>query len=97
MLDKDVITMSFAPKDEHEAQIQFALERGIPAFLSVIGTQRLAFPDNVFDLIHCARCRVHWDGDGICWTLVNLVISLYSLQNICYFYMIPLSMQVGNH
>ncbi|CAL9153798.1 unnamed protein product [Musa hybrid cultivar] len=64
LLDKDVITMSFAPKDEHEAQIQFALERGIPAFLSVIGTQRLAFPDNVFDLIHCARCRVHWDGDG---------------------------------
>ncbi|XP_072954073.1 probable methyltransferase PMT23 [Typha angustifolia] len=64
LLDKNVITMSFAPKDEHEAQIQFALERGIPAFLSVIGTQKLAFPDNVFDLIHCARCRVHWDADG---------------------------------
>ncbi|GJY07306.1 probable methyltransferase PMT23 [Tanacetum coccineum] len=64
LLDKDVITMSFAPKDEHEAQIQFALERGIPATLSVIGTQRLTFPDNAFDLIHCARCRVHWDGDG---------------------------------
>ncbi|XP_071705889.1 probable methyltransferase PMT23 [Rutidosis leptorrhynchoides] len=64
LLDKDVITMSFAPKDEHEAQIQFALERGIPATLSVIGTQRLTFPDNAFDLIHCARCRVHWDGYG---------------------------------
>ncbi|KAL6977507.1 hypothetical protein U1Q18_026306 [Sarracenia purpurea var. burkii] len=64
LLDKDVITMSFAPKDEHEAQIQFALERGIPATLSVIGTQRLPFPDNVYDLIHCARCRVHWDADG---------------------------------
>ncbi|KAH7839644.1 hypothetical protein Vadar_006701 [Vaccinium darrowii] len=64
LLDKDVITTSFAPKDEHEAQIQFALERGIPATLSVIGTKRLPFPDNVYDLIHCARCRVHWDGDG---------------------------------
>ncbi|KAL3524006.1 hypothetical protein ACH5RR_016840 [Cinchona calisaya] len=64
LLDKDVITMSFAPKDEHEAQIQFALERGIPATLSVIGTQRLTFPDNSYDLIHCARCRVHWDADG---------------------------------
>nr|DAD26318.1 TPA_asm: hypothetical protein HUJ06_027786 [Nelumbo nucifera] len=64
LLEKDVITMSFAPKDEHEAQIQFALERGIPAILSVIGTQRLTFPDNVYDLIHCARCRVHWYGDG---------------------------------
>ncbi|CAN1325721.1 Probable methyltransferase PMT23 [Linum perenne] len=64
LLDKQVLTMSFAPKDEHEAQIQFALERGIPAFLSVIGTQQLVFPDNAFDLIHCARCRVHWDLDG---------------------------------
>ncbi|KAF9596685.1 hypothetical protein IFM89_012884 [Coptis chinensis] len=64
LLDKNVITMSFAPKDEHEAQIQFALERGIPATLSVIGTQSLTFPDNVYDMIHCARCRVHWDADG---------------------------------
>lgn len=64
LLDRNVITMSFAPKDEHEAQIQFALERGIPATLSVIGTQKLAFPDNAFDLIHCARCRVHWDASG---------------------------------
>lgn len=64
LLDRDVLTMSMAPKDEHEAQIQFALERGIPAFLSVIGTQQLTFPDNVYDLIHCARCRVHWDADG---------------------------------
>ncbi|OMO75937.1 putative S-adenosyl-L-methionine-dependent methyltransferase protein [Corchorus olitorius] len=64
LLDQNVITMSFAPKDEHEAQIQFALERGIPATLSVIGTQKLTFPDNAYDLIHCARCRVHWDGDG---------------------------------
>lgn len=64
LLDKNVITMSFAPKDEHEAQIQFALERGIPATLSVIGTQKLTFPSNAYDLIHCARCRVHWDADG---------------------------------
>ncbi|KAF8397223.1 hypothetical protein HHK36_016133 [Tetracentron sinense] len=64
LLEKGVIAMSFAPKDEHEAQIQFALERGIPATLSVIGTKRLTFPDNVYDLIHCARCRVHWDADG---------------------------------
>ncbi|XP_058110384.1 probable methyltransferase PMT23 [Magnolia sinica] len=64
LLDKGVLTMSLAPKDEHEAQIQFALERGIPAILSVIGTQRLTFPDNVYDVVHCARCRVHWDADG---------------------------------
>ncbi|EEE55614.1 hypothetical protein OsJ_03940 [Oryza sativa Japonica Group] len=64
LLDRNVITMSVAPKDEHEAQIQFALERGIPALLAVIGTQKLPFPDNSFDVIHCARCRVHWYADG---------------------------------
>ncbi|KAL0341244.1 UNVERIFIED_CONTAM: putative methyltransferase PMT23 [Sesamum radiatum] len=64
LLGRNIITMSLAPKDEHEAQIQFALERGIPAVLSVIGTRRLPFPDNSFDLIHCARCRVHWNADG---------------------------------
>ncbi|KAJ8764003.1 hypothetical protein K2173_004876 [Erythroxylum novogranatense] len=64
LMDRYVLTMSFAPKDEHEAQIQFALERGIPATLSVIGTQQLTYPDNAYDLIHCARCRVHWDADG---------------------------------
>ncbi|KAE8699969.1 putative methyltransferase PMT27 [Hibiscus syriacus] len=60
LFDRDVLTMSFAPKDEHEAQVQFALERGIPAISAVMGSQRLPFPCNVFDLVHCARCRVPW-------------------------------------
>ena len=64
LFDRDVITMSFAPKDEHEAQVQLALERGIPAISAVMGTQRLPFPSNAFDLAHCARCRIHWHGDG---------------------------------
>ncbi|KAK8449972.1 hypothetical protein SEVIR_7G294200v4 [Setaria viridis] len=64
LFDKDALTMSFAPKDEHEAQVQFALERGIPAVSAVMGTKRLPFPGNAFDLIHCARCRVPWHIDG---------------------------------
>ncbi|KDP32665.1 hypothetical protein JCGZ_13663 [Jatropha curcas] len=63
LFDKDVLTMSFAPKDEHEAQVQFALERGIPAISAVMGSQRLPFPSRVFDLLHCARCRVPWHAD----------------------------------
>ncbi|EMS51937.1 putative methyltransferase PMT23 [Triticum urartu] len=85
LLDRNVITMSLAPKDEHEAQIQFALERGIPAFLGVIGTQKLPFPDNAFDVVHCARCRVHWtvvkseDINGI-----GVVIYQKPTSNSCY-------------
>ncbi|KAJ7945216.1 S-adenosyl-L-methionine-dependent methyltransferases superfamily protein [Quillaja saponaria] len=64
LFDRDVITMSLAPKDEHEAQVQFALERGIPAISAVMGTKRLPFPGRVFDIIHCARCRVPWHIEG---------------------------------
>ncbi|BBN16233.1 protein MpPMT.6 [Marchantia polymorpha subsp. ruderalis] len=64
MFDRDALVMSFAPKDEHEAQVQMALERGIPGILSVMGTQRLVFPSNVFDAVHCARCRVPWYAAG---------------------------------
>ncbi|XP_043719556.1 probable methyltransferase PMT24 isoform X2 [Telopea speciosissima] len=64
LFDKDVLTMSFAPKDEHEAQVQFALERGIPAISAVMGTLRLPFPGRVFDVVHCARCRVPWHIEG---------------------------------
>ncbi|KAI3955606.1 hypothetical protein MKW92_028608 [Papaver armeniacum] len=64
LFDKDVLTMSFAPKDEHEAQVQFALERGIPAISAVMGTTRLPFPGRVFDVVHCARCRVPWHIEG---------------------------------
>ncbi|KAK1410449.1 hypothetical protein QVD17_36986 [Tagetes erecta] len=64
LFDRNVLTMSFAPNDEHESQIQFALERGIPAISAVMGTRRLPFPSNVYDLIHCARCRVPWHKEG---------------------------------
>lgn len=64
LFERDVLTMSMAPKDEHEAQVQFALERGIPAISAVMGTKRLPFPGRVFDAVHCARCRVPWHIEG---------------------------------
>lgn len=64
LFERDVLAMSFAPKDEHEAQVQFALERGIPAISAVMGTKRLPFPSKVFDVVHCARCRVPWHIEG---------------------------------
>ncbi|KAF9609852.1 hypothetical protein IFM89_018837, partial [Coptis chinensis] len=56
LFEKNVLTMSLAPKDEHEAQVQFALERGIPTISAVMGTKILPFPARVFDAVHCARC-----------------------------------------
>nr|GLL38760.1 probable methyltransferase PMT26 [Ipomoea trifida] len=64
LFERNVLAMSFAPKDEHEAQVQFALERGIPAISAVMGTKRLPYPGRVFDVVHCARCRVPWHIEG---------------------------------
>ncbi|KAK4281301.1 hypothetical protein QN277_012816 [Acacia crassicarpa] len=66
LLSSNVIAMSLAPNDVHENQIQFALERGIPAYLGVLGTRRLPYPSRSFELAHCSRCRIDWlQRDGI--------------------------------
>ncbi|WOK99057.1 putative methyltransferase PMT21 [Canna indica] len=66
LLDRGILTVSLAPRDNHEAQVQFALERGIPAVLGIISTQRLPFPSNSFDMAHCSRCLIPWtEFDGI--------------------------------
>lgn len=88
LFDRDVLTMSFAPKDEHEAQVQFALERGIPAISAVMGSQRLPFPSNVFDLVHCARCRVPWHVEGS-------VLSFEPLLWFFFLYLVPLGIAVN--
>ncbi|XAR63101.1 hypothetical protein NMG60_11022925 [Bertholletia excelsa] len=58
LLSEDILTLSFAPRDSHKAQIQFALERGIPAFVAMLGTRRLPLPAFSFDLVHCSRCLI---------------------------------------
>ncbi|KAK9270383.1 hypothetical protein L1049_025962 [Liquidambar formosana] len=63
LLQRNVTTLSVAPKDVHENQIQFALERGVPAMVAVFATHRLLYPSQAFDLIHCSRCRINWTRD----------------------------------
>lgn len=56
--------MSFAPRDTHEAQVQFALERGVPALIGVIASKRLPYPSRAFDMAHCSRCLIPWGQYG---------------------------------
>ncbi|KAL2525828.1 putative methyltransferase PMT11 [Abeliophyllum distichum] len=70
-----VTTLSIAPKDVHENQIQFALERGVPAVVAVFATRRFLYPSQAFDLIHCSRCRINWTrDDGILLLEVNRIL-----------------------
>jgi hypothetical protein len=63
-MDRNILTMSFAPRDSHEAQVQFALERGVPAVIGVLGTIKLPYPSRSFDMAHCSRCLIPWESDG---------------------------------
>ncbi|XP_024535161.1 probable methyltransferase PMT11 [Selaginella moellendorffii] len=75
LLSRNVLTLSIAPKDVHENQIQFALERGVPAMVAVLATRRLLYPSQAFDLIHCSRCRINWTrDDGILLAEVNRIM-----------------------
>ncbi|KOM34247.1 hypothetical protein LR48_Vigan02g039700 [Vigna angularis] len=47
LLPLDIRTMSFAPKDGHENQIQFALERGIGAMIAAMSTKQLPYPNGI--------------------------------------------------
>ncbi|OAY68192.1 putative methyltransferase PMT17, partial [Ananas comosus] len=75
LLNRDIVTMSFAPRDTHEAQVQFALERGVPAMLGVMATQRIPYPARAFDMAHCSRCLIPWYAyDGLYLTEVDRVL-----------------------
>ncbi|KAL9252383.1 putative methyltransferase PMT15 [Drosera capensis] len=66
LLSHDILTMSFAPKDTHEAQVQFALERGVPAMIGILASNRLPYPSRAFDMAHCSRCLIPWGQyDGL--------------------------------
>lgn len=75
LLKRNVLTMSFAPRDSHEAQVQFALERGVPAVIGVMGTQQLPYPSRAFDMSQCSRCLIPWTAnDGMYLIEVDRVL-----------------------
>ncbi|XP_057494030.1 probable methyltransferase PMT2 [Actinidia eriantha] len=72
---RNVIAMSFAPRDSHEAQVQFALERGVPAVIGVLGTIKMPYPSSAFDMAHCSRCLIPWGAnDGMYMMEVDRVL-----------------------
>ncbi|KAM7468542.1 hypothetical protein LguiB_016104 [Lonicera macranthoides] len=72
---RNVIAMSFAPRDSHEAQVQFALERGVPAVIGVLGTIKMPYPSRAFDMAHCSRCLIPWGAsDGMYMMEVDRVL-----------------------
>ncbi|GAB2296594.1 hypothetical protein Dimus_030705 [Dionaea muscipula] len=75
LLKKNVLAMSFAPRDNHEAQVHFALERGVPAVIGVLGSIHLPYPSRAFDMAQCSRCLIPWtSNDGMYLMEVDRVL-----------------------
>ncbi|RRT60373.1 hypothetical protein B296_00011303 [Ensete ventricosum] len=53
----------------------FALERGVPAVIGVLGSIKLPYPSRAFDMAHCSRCLIPWGAnDGIYMMEVDRVL-----------------------
>lgn len=75
LMERNVTTLSIAPKDVHNNQIQFALERGVPAMVASLVTRRLPYPSQAFDLIHCSNCGINWArDDGLLLLEINRML-----------------------
>ncbi|KAK7390032.1 hypothetical protein VNO78_25330 [Psophocarpus tetragonolobus] len=75
LLSRDILTVSFAPRDTHISQVQFALERGVPALIGILATIRLPYPSRAFDMAHCSRCLIPWGKyDGVYLTEIDRVL-----------------------
>ncbi|KAL3521503.1 hypothetical protein ACH5RR_019652 [Cinchona calisaya] len=75
LLSRNILAVSFAPRDTHEAQVQFALERGVPAIIGVLASKRLPYPSRAFDMAHCSRCLIPWGQyDGVFLIEVDRVL-----------------------
>lgn len=64
LMKRKILAMSFAPRDNHEAQVQFALERGVPAVIGVLGSIKLPYPARSFDMAQCSRCLIPWSANS---------------------------------
>ncbi|CAA2981762.1 probable methyltransferase PMT10 [Olea europaea subsp. europaea] len=75
LMERNVTTLSIASKDLHNNQIQFALERGVPAMVASLATHRLPYPSEAFDLIHCSSCGINWTrDDGLLLLEINRML-----------------------
>lgn len=81
LLSRNILTVSFAPRDTHEAQVQFALERGVPALIGVLASIRLPYPSRAFDMAHCSRCLIPWGLNGKFY--ITRYILLFVALSLC--------------
>ena len=65
LFSKQILTMCIANYEASGSQVQLTLERGLPAMIGSFTSKQLPYPSLSFDMLHCARCGIDWDQQGI--------------------------------
>jgi len=61
LLSLKVMAVCIAAYEATGSQVQFALERGLPAMIGNFILRQLPYPSLSFDMVHCAQCGIAWD------------------------------------
>lgn len=65
LFSKQLLTMCIASYEVSGSQVQFTLERGLPAMIGSFTSKQLLYPSLSFDMLHCAQCGIEWEQKGI--------------------------------
>lgn len=66
LFSENILTLCIGPYVTNGSQVQFALERGLPAMIGSLNTRQFPFSSSSFDAIHCFECGFDWTWkDGI--------------------------------
>lgn len=64
LLSLKLMAVCMAAYELTGSQVQFALERGLPAIIGNFISRQLPFPSLSYDMVHCAQCGIVWDSKG---------------------------------
>ncbi|KAM3398161.1 hypothetical protein P3S68_001675 [Capsicum galapagoense] len=69
LLSLKLMALCVAAYESSGSQVQFALERGLPAVIGNFVSKQLPFPSLSYDMVHCAQCGIIWDNKGIAFAM----------------------------
>ncbi|KAM7484420.1 hypothetical protein LguiA_000429 [Lonicera macranthoides] len=76
LLSLKLMAVCMAAYELTGSQVQFALERGLPAIIGNFISRQLPFPSLSYDMVHCAQCGIVWDSkDGMFLIEVDRILK----------------------
>lgn len=76
LFSRQLLTMCIANYEASGSQVQLTLERGMPAMIGSFASKQLPYPYLSFDMLHCAKCGIDWEKNGLWFMIVILLFEV---------------------